>query len=189
MELPVPILLLGDDPSLSSGLGRILRDLGTLLSGMSEFRVGSLGLGGTGSARLPFVQYRMMSYEMGEVSLPQCWDEFAADKIGVILTIWDWSRLLWLARPEYCELESTRQWLEARRHKSFQLWGYVPVDAAGPNGALTAMGRECLLGFDRLLAYTPFGEQVMRATLGNEEADKRGVTWLGHGLNLKVWHP
>jgi hypothetical protein len=185
----VPILILSDCPSQSSGLARITRDLATLLSGMPEFRVATLGMQGTGSSRLPFHTYHLFSNEFGELSLPMCWDEFSQGEPGILLTIWDLSRLMWLARPEFCEQEDTREWLlHARRHK-LRLWSYVPVDSTGPHNRLTTYSREVLLGVDRILAYSPWALGVIRNTIGFEEAEKRGATWLPHGLNLKTFRP
>jgi glycosyltransferase involved in cell wall biosynthesis len=46
-----------------------------------------------------------------------------------------------------------------------------------------------LLGFDRLLAYGPFGESVIRRTIGDEEADKRHLTNLPHGIDGDTFFP
>jgi len=103
------------------------------------------------------------------------------------MTIWDVTRLLWLARPEYCEDEGLHSWLQDRRRRRFRLWGYIPIDATGLHNRLSAMSKECLLGFDRLLAYSPHGMSVIRNTIGESEAEKRGLEWLPHGLNLKTF--
>lgn len=186
---PRPILLIGDCPSQASGLARITRDLATLLASMPEFRVATLGWMGTGSARLPWTQYHMQAQEFGELSLPAVWDEFSRGAIGIVMTVWDWSRLVWLARPELCEIESTRTWLVKARQEKFKLWGYVPLDATGVNGRLTVMAKHTLLGFDRLLAYTPWARDVIAGTIGVEAAEARGLAWMPHGLNMKVWKP
>lgn len=186
--MPTPILLLSDDPSQSSGLARITRDLATVLTGQMEWRVGTLGWMGVGSSRLPWSQYHLHDHEEGQFSLPSVWDEFSQGERGIILTIWDLSRLQWLARPDLFE-SPAQEWLrEARSRLKFRLWGYLPIDAVGPGNRLSAMLRETLLGFDRLLAYSPWGEEVVRSTIGEEEAGKRGITWLPHGLG-KVWCP
>src|SRR6266704_2157834 len=185
----VPILVISDCPSQQSGLARITRDLCTLLASMPEFRVATLGVSGVGSCRLPFQTYHVRPGEWGEHDLPMVWDEFSQDQPGIVLTIFDLTRLLWLARPEYCEDEGLRGWLQDRRRRRFKLWGYVPVDSTGPRNRLSAMSHECLLGFDRLLAYSPWGEGVIRNTIGSEEAEKRGLTWIPHGLNLKTFAP
>src|SRR6266704_2503964 len=183
----VPILMISDCPSQQSGLARITRDLCTLLASMPEFRVATLGKYGLGSSRLPWQQYQMQADEWGNVSLPMAWDEFSQDRPGIVMTIWDVTRLLWLARPEYCEDEGLHSWLQDRRRRRFRLWGYIPIDATGLHNRLSAMSKECLLGFDRLLAYSPHGMSVIRNTIGESEAEKRGLEWLPHGLNLKTF--
>jgi glycosyltransferase involved in cell wall biosynthesis len=67
--------------------------------------------------------------------------------------------------------------------RPFELVGYVPIDSSGPNDRLTFPIMRTLLGFDRLLAYGPFGEGVIRRTIGDEEADKRHLTNLPHGID------
>jgi hypothetical protein len=189
MELPAPILVISDDPSQSSGLARITRDLCTLLASMPEFRVASLGWMGTGSARLPWAQYRMQAAEFGEYALPAVWDEHSRGKIGIVLTTWDATRITWLARPEFCEHAPTREWLQARRHKSFQLWSYLPFDAIGPRGRFTAIVKDTLLGIDRIVVPTPAALRWVIDTLGEEEAWKRGASWIPHPFDGKRFNP
>ena len=183
-----PILLMGDDPSATSGLARILRDLATLLSSMPEFRVATLGHSGTGSSRLPWTQYHMQPQEMGELSLPQVWEEHSKGDVGVIFPVWDATRLLWLARPEFCEVDATRQWLERRRKDGMiHLWAYMPFDACGPGGKFTTIVKETLLGIDRVLVPSPVALKWVVDTIGAEEAERRGADWLPHGLSLKTF--
>jgi hypothetical protein len=194
MPKPVPILLLSDSPDGVSGLGRITRDLASLLCTMPQFRVGTLGLGGTGSRHLPWSQYTLGrhadgSYEYGELSLARVWDDFAGSEPGVLFTINDLSRLLWLARPEYMADESMRAWVQAARADRMQLWSYIPLDSTGPNGKLTTQFAATLLGIDRILVTSPWAEQVVTATIGSEESVKRGLDWLPHGLNMQVFKP
>ncbi len=184
-----PILLISDDPSASSGLARITRDLATLLASMEEFRVGTLGLGGTGSARLPWPQYHMQPGEFGEITLAGVWDEFSRGEPGIVMTTWDATRTLWLARPELCELVDTREWLLSARVHKFKLHGYFPFDATGPGGRFTGLIRECLLGYDRILVPSPWARDQVVRTIGSEQAEARGTTWMPHALDGKVWKP
>ncbi len=183
MHRPVPILFLSDAPDQKSGLARIGRDLATLLARNHNFRVGYLGYGGTGSRIFPFAQYHMQPNEFGELSLPAVWDDFAGDDIGIVFTIWDLSRLLWLARPEFVEDQGLRTWLQGARGKRFKLWSYLPIDSTGQNGRLTGQSAETLLGIDRLLAYSPWAVDVVKDTIGPEESAKRGLDWMPHGIN------
>lgn len=185
--MPTPILLISDDPSGTSGLARITRDLCTLLSGMPEFRVGSLGWMGTGSARLHWPQYRMQAMEFGEYALPAVWDEFCQGQRGIIFTVWDATRLLWLAQPQLCEHKPIAEWLSYRRSE-FKWWGYFPFDACGPNNKFTALVRDVLLGCDRILVPSPIALGWVRNTIGEKEFVKRGAEWMPHGINTKTFH-
>ena len=183
----IPILLVSDCPSQTSGLARITRDLATVLAGMSEFRVATLGWMGTGSCRLPFQTYHMGASEWGEQSLPAVWDEWSRGEAGIVLAIWDKSRLLWLAQPQYTQDEWLRNWLLDARRRKFKAWLYTPIDSTGPMNRLTAISRDVLLGFDRLLVPSPWADDVVRRTIGAEAADARGLSWMPHGLNMKTF--
>lgn len=196
----VPLLIISDSPDAFSGLGRITRDLATVFCSMPEVRVATLGLGGRGSVRFPWMQYQLTrypngEYEFGELSLPIVWEDWSRGQQGVILTIQDLSRMLWLARPEHVADEHLKEWLilkrspDPSRDGGFRLWGYFPIDSTGPGNMLTIMSKETLLGYDRVLAYSPWAEGIVRNTIGHEEADRRGATWLPHGLSLREFHP
>lgn len=187
MDGPAPILLISDDPSRATGLGRITRDLATVLSTMPEFRVGTLGLGGTGSMRLPWCQYHMHHGEFGELSLPDVWEEFSRGGPGVVMAVWDWTRVVWLARPELAP-EHLRPWLQDARARKFKFWLYMPLDATGPGDRLTAMGRETLLGVDRILVPSPWARDVVERTIGEAEGRSRGLDWFPHGLDGNVFN-
>lgn len=182
----LPILLLSDSVDQHSGLARITRDLCTILSRNPRFRVGSLGRGGNPARSLPWTQYVIdeRGGMWGEGDLPHVWRDFAGSRRGVVLTIWDLTRTLWLARPEYSGDESLAAWL---REGHFDLWGYVTLDATGPQDKLSAQSTDCLLGYNRLLAYTKWGSGVIERTIGKDAAGKRGLDWLPHGLDLDLW--
>jgi len=71
----------------------------------------------------------------------------------------------------------------------FRKWLYAPVDASGPNDRLTFPLAQSLLGFDKILAYGKFGEDVIRRTLGDQESEKRGLTSLPHGISSDIFYP
>ena len=123
-------------------------------------------------------------------TLPDIWEDFAGREKGVILTIWDITRLTWLTQPKQSELlakysPTFREWLINR---PFRLWGYLPIDASGPNDRLTFPLMKALGGYDRLIAYGQFGEGVIRRTIGDEESEKRHLTWLPHGIDTGIFH-
>lgn len=176
---PIPLMLMSDSPSQTTGLSRITKDIALIAAEQPEFRVATYGRGGLGSIQLPFHQYDFAEdRQWGEQTIQDVWTDFSRHDPGVLLTIWDPSRLGWLARPRMSG--ALGDWL---RNRPFQLWGYIPVDSFGPNGRLTAYIRDTLQGFDRLLAYTLWGKQVLEDTLGRE------VDWLPHGYNPQVFQP
>jgi glycosyltransferase involved in cell wall biosynthesis len=187
VEFPIPILLMSDAPDQHSGLARITRDLASILCGQPEWRVGTYGWLGTGSSRLPWTQYHIRG-GWGEADFPAVWDEFSQGKPGVVLSVWDLHRIVWLARPDMLTEGELRKWLTDARAHRMRLWSYIPIDATGPGDRLTAMARETLLGIDRILAYSPWAADVVRRTIGDAEADKRGVSWMPHGLG-DTWTP
>lgn len=177
---PTPILFLSDSLNLPTGLARITKDLAVLTSQLPQFRVGVMGRGGIGSSRLPFAQFNFdASRQWGENDIQQVWEDFAADaRTGVIMTVWDPSRLGWFAQPRMDGALG-----EFLRSNRFARWGYFPVDSYGVGGKLTGEVRETLQGYDRVLAYTLFGKQVLEQTLVRE------VDWIPHGYNADVFKP
>jgi glycosyltransferase involved in cell wall biosynthesis len=176
----IPLLFLGDSPSVAGGLSRIGRDIALIASRMEEFRVGFLGRGGMPSSSLPFMQYTFPEMDQwGENWLQPVWEDFSKGEKGIVMTIWDPSRLLWLANPMGMPNE---KWLRARH---FQKWGYFPIDAEGPDGRLSITGIAALAGFDRHLAYGLFGSSVISGSLGTSAA----IDFLPHGINMEVFQP
>lgn len=176
---PVPLLFMSDNPALSTGLGRITKDLAVHASSLPEFRVGSLGRGGHSSTQLPFAQYSFSEDEQwGENLIESAWSDFAGSDPGIIMTVWDPSRLNWFANPMMGD--RLEQFLKSGR---FIRWGYIPVDSYGIGNKLTTQVKDTLLGYDRLLAYTLFGKQIIENTIGRE------VDWIPHGYDHEVFQP
>jgi len=179
---PTPILFLGDSPDLQTGLGRISRDLAVRVSSLPEFRVGFLGRGGCGSSQLPFHQYTFDErWDWGEQHLERVWREFSKGDSGILMTIWDPVRLHWLVdpRPEAFD----QQTFSFLRRPPFRRWGYFPVDATGPGDRLTGLAVAAVRGFNRRLAYTPWGASILSGSLGTE------VDWLPHGYDPASFSP
>lgn len=190
--MTIPLLILGDSPSAQTGLGRICRDLSTrIAANLSDvFDVATLGYGGFGDSSLPFFQYHIEGMENWFIpTLRDVWEDFAQDRQGVILTIWDASRLLWFSRPDnpgWCPDPKLREWLQ---HPPFKRWGYFPMDATGPNNQLSVMLKECMLGYDRVLAYSKWAEGIIRRSVDANTADRMGLTTLPHGIDTEIFHP
>lgn len=193
MGKPIPILFISDAVSGSSGLARITRDISTRVHEHlgDVYRVASYGYGSPGSSKIPFPQFVIEGMESWVMpTLPQVCEDFFGEDKGIIFTIFDLHRLTWLAAPNGCsELFSKFPDLQLWAIKRpFELFGYIPIDSSGPNDRLTFPIMKTLLGFDRLLAYGKFGEGVIRRTIGDEESDKRHLTWLPHGIDgEKFW--
>lgn len=180
----VPILFLSDSPELPTGLARITKDLAVLTSELPEFRVGVLGRGGHGSSKLPFAQYNFPeTAQWGEHHIESAWDDFAGKELGIVFTIWDASRLGWFAQPR---MEG--QLGKFLRSKRFVKWGYFPVDSYGIGGKLTGRMKDTLQGYDRHLAYTMFGKQILESTL-SDAGNVVELDWIPHGYNNNVFVP
>lgn len=184
--MPTPLLILSDAPTAGTGLGRITLDLATRIAQkMPEtFRVATAGYAGIVSRHLPFQQYIFEGMD-GFVTptLPDIWRDWAGDEKGILLTIWDLSRLGWLTRPEMnCEIPILRDFLLA---KPFRLWSYLPIDASGPQRKLTYPLAEALKGIDRPLAYGKWAAGVLDRTKGQEEGTAQ---FLPHGIDTTVFY-
>lgn len=188
-----PLLIVGDAVSSGTGLGRIAADLAIRIhENLSDvYRVASFGYGGPGSSKFPFPQYLQegMGSDWLLPSIQQVWNDFAGEEKGIILCIWDVSRLGWFSQPKQSKLldghPHLRQFL---LNPPFEKWLYTPVDAEGPNGRLTFPLMKALLGFDRIIAYGQFGERVIRDTISEEEADKRHLTGIPHGIDREIFY-
>jgi glycosyltransferase involved in cell wall biosynthesis len=191
MAKPLPLLIISDAVSAPTGFGRIA---GGVASRADEHlkdvcRVATLGYGGPGSRRFKFPQYAIEGMRKDFVipNLPEVWEDWAGDEPGVILFIWDASRLGWFSRPEVmCEDRSLRKFLTST---NFRRWIYNPVDAQGPHGGLTYPLAQTLLGFDRILAYGQWGENVMRKSLGDVFSQERDLGSIPHGVDSAIFYP
>lgn len=191
-DAPIPLLLLSDAPSCSSGLGRIARELATRIhTHLSDvFRVGVLGYGGPGSRKFGFQQYVIEGMSDWVIpTLPEVWEDFAGEERGIIFSIWDASRLLWFSQPRRCEMLNAhpilRDWLIKA---PFVPWGYFPIDAEGPNGKLSFPLNQTLLGYDRILAYGQWASDVIKRSIGEDNAQKRSLDFRPHGIDTDVFY-
>jgi len=190
------LLIVSDAISGSSGLARIARDLSVRihehLGDVYDFA--TAGYGGCGSAKFGFQQYHLESVQSDWVlpSLPEIVNDFAGKEQCICLFIWDPSRLGWFSQPERLGGETLlkypglKEWL---LKANIDRWIYAPVDASGPLDKLTFPLALTLMGFDRILAYGPFGEGVIRRTIGDQESDKRHLNWRPHGIDGDTFFP
>lgn len=183
---PAPLMILSDSPSAGSGLGRIAGDLACRIAEKlpDTFRICTFGYGGVSSRHLPYHQYTMEGVNDWICpTLPEVWDDWAKNEKGVLLTIWDLSRLGWLLRPEkQCENQGIRDFL---LKKPFQTWAYLPIDAEGPHGRLTFPLRETLKGVDRVLTYGKWAAGIVDRTLDRAEGT---CEYLPHGIDSYTFY-
>lgn len=187
-----PLLFLSDSPDDTTGLARIGRDLASRVCADPElselFTVGFLGRGGLGG-KFPWANYTIPhSYigmkdtrEWGSTVIEQVWNDFAGEEKGVVFSIWDPARMIWLSRPEHLFDSPAKTFL---LNRPFDLWGYFPIDGHTPiEKGLGKMAEEALHGYNRVLAYTEYGADVMGSVL------KKKLPFIPHGLDEKVWFP
>jgi glycosyltransferase involved in cell wall biosynthesis len=188
LRRPVPILFLGDAPELPTGLARIGRDLAIRVARMPEFRVGYLGREGTGSRSAPFQQYHYQltrTQQWAEDVLVNVWEDFAGSEQGIIFTVWDLSRTFWLSSngPHRTMLEKNL------------LWGYAAIDGEGmgKGGAMSPILTASAANYDRLLAYTQFGQRVLQTSLSTglvdiEQQQLQALDWMPHGYDPEIFY-
>jgi glycosyltransferase involved in cell wall biosynthesis len=180
------ILILSDSPTCTSGLGRISRDLAIRIAeNMSDVvEVATCGYGAPKSRHLPFEQYSVQDptttgWQVGE--LPQVWDDFVGDDEGILFTIWDASRLLWLGDSKYCTIPQLKKFLDAVPMKKIAYW---PIDAYGVEGKLSNILAYTVNQFDVSLAYTQFGANVLDATFSGKKHE-----FIPHGIDSSIFYP
>jgi glycosyltransferase involved in cell wall biosynthesis len=196
--MPTPLLILSDSPSSKSGLGRIARELALRIhENMGDiYRVGCVGPGFDDRIFMPYPNYPLHEMKNWVVTeLPEIWRCFAGEERGILLVIWDASRLLWLIDPaKYCKpaphitnSDTFEKYANLRtflQDKPFEIWTYSAIDAEGPNGKLSYLIREVLSKCDRVLAYSEWSARIIERTLGDKAIDA-----LPHGIDTQVWRP
>lgn len=186
LSRPVPLLLVGDcppDAKTQSGLGRITLDLARILSRMPEFQVGWLGRLALGSARYPWAQYSLGPHEQwGEERLREVWTDLAQGRKGVIMTVWDASRLLWLGQPQ----GEIAEWLGCGE---VDLWGYFMVDGPGIHAGVLPMAQWGTIdGYARALLASSWGLDLAEESAQFFGQQGKGdLDWLPHPLDLEVF--
>lgn len=179
---PTKLLILSDFPTAPTGLARITRELAERISYQMHdvFTVGVCGYGGTTSGSLPYMQYPVQrQLDMSIPQLPAVWNDFVGDDEGILLCIWNAAWLDWLVNPSVLPDGQLKSFLKQAKMKK---WLYAPIDAEGPKGRLPRSQKDIFNGFDRVLAYTDFGAQVIAETIG------KPVEHLPHGM-AGAFHP
>ncbi len=169
---PIPLLFFGDAPDSPTGLGRIGHDLAWIASSMPEFKVGYLGRGAFGRCRFPWASYSFGPQEQwGECRLQEAWEDLAGDREGIIMTVWDASRLLWFVNRQDPFLGSGR----------FRRFGYFMADGAGVNpNTLPQEQAHVVSQYDRVLMASQWAHSLVQAA-GPD------LDWLPHPINKAVF--
>ncbi len=188
MNLPLkplanPIMLISDSPGQPTGLARLCRDLATLVSAMPEFRVAVLGrtpYTGIDSRHFPWKSYPFPEAgQWGQDYILPAWKDFAGTDAGIIMTLWDLSRTLWMSRPQGMK-EDIEKFLGPGRN--YAKWAYVPVDATGPDEHGLPVGMvEAARGYERVCAASEWGANVVRR--------HRPSNWVPHPIHTDVFKP
>jgi glycosyltransferase involved in cell wall biosynthesis len=178
-----PLLIVSDLPTAATGLGRIAGELAERIAGnmANVFRVAVCGVGGTSSRHLRYMTYPVnVAPDMSIPALPAVWNDFAGDEEGVLLAIYNSSWCEWMVDPARLPQGDLRAFLQGN---PFKRWGYFPIDGEGPLGGLPRSQGRVFEGFDRLLAPTRFGAEVIRRTSGIE------CPVIPHGVDTTVFYP
>jgi glycosyltransferase involved in cell wall biosynthesis len=193
MKDKIPAIIVSDAPTAGTGFGRITADITSrAAASLSDvYEIATLGYGGINSRHLPCHHYTAEGMSGWIIpTLPEIWRDWAGDERGVVMFISDPARLQWFSRPEIPgDITKYPHVQEFLTNSPFERWIYAPIDASGPNDRLSFPLAQNLLGFDRILAYGKFGEDVIRRSIGEQESEKRGLTNLPHGINSEIFYP
>lgn len=165
--MSLPFLVVGDAPNLSTGLGRIARDLTSMLHN-AGIPVAQLGYGYDESS-WPWRVFSVRdTREWGQGDLHNAWWKAWGGQRGVVLTVWDPARCFSLS--------------EVAGTLGVQLWGYFAIDSTDVNGIISGPALFTMRRYQRVLAYTRWGAGVLKESLGHS------IQFLPHGLDFAVWH-
>lgn len=199
-DTKIPLLVVGDAPTLPTGLARICRDVTELvrrdcLTGVLPFRIAQLGLNYDGRRANWHVYPVQDTSNWGRGDIAKVWEDFAfagqrsfPHQKGVVWSFWDPGRcpaLYWALNQPDSErggLSPIQDWM-LQEIPWPRLWGYFAVDAENRAGSLGGPVPETLQGYQRVLGYTRWGAGVLSQAAG------RTVPNLPHGIDLDVFQP
>lgn len=161
----VPFMLLGDGPQESSGLGRIARDLGSLLA-HSDLPIDFVQVGGNVPPVWPHWRHYPLdrSDDWGAKCTVGLWESIFGKTPGILMIAWD---------PGRCA---------AYRNIPLpvQKWAYTAIDAPNTLGTLGGPGGAAIQEFDQVLAYGRWASTIVRTL-------RPTAAYLPHGLNLATY--
>lgn len=179
--MPIPLIVFGDGPRIPSGLARIARDLTARLVAEQDdlgIRVVQVGIdppGGWQWQSWDFYGFQESLRGYGRQELREVCTELEREtgQHPIVLAITDPARLYDITREPLNEQDDTPR---------MDLWGYLPIDAYNVSGAIGGPAAEAIKTMDRVLAYGPYGANVLKRTLGTP------VSHLPHGIE-PIFHP
>ena len=181
------LLIVSDAPTGTSGFGRITRDLATRIREHlgDKIEVATAGYGPPASKSLPFWHYSISDpvpngWQIPE--LPEIYNDLCDEgEELIIFFIWDLSRLLWAADPTFCTIPQLQTFMKDAPIKK---WVYVPIDAQGVDGKLSHVLAYAASRFDKVLAYTKFGSDILERTFTDKKFEH-----IPHGIDGEVFYP
>jgi glycosyltransferase involved in cell wall biosynthesis len=173
---PLLLVLLGDSPRQPSGLGRIARDLGDLLATrqvVDHFTLWQIGWENLEAdlavqPACDFTPFQDLDQDWGAGRIIPAIDR-RRQQLGlewkqvILFTVWDPARCF-----EY-------------RHFPGRTWGYFAIDGHDRQGTFGGPAAATVRAYDRVLAYTRYGAEILQRVLENS-----GVQYLPHG---HLWSP
>jgi len=138
-------------------------------------------MGGAGRRKFCWTQYSFPDNgQFGCDVIPQFWNDFAGNEPGIIMSLWDLSRMMYFGQPQGLPEPLARFYGPGR---NFERWGYVPCDGTGPNEVSLPVGMQgAAMGYDRILAASEWGANVIRNT-------RPDCDWIPHGLWMDKFKP
>jgi glycosyltransferase involved in cell wall biosynthesis len=167
---PTPLMLVGDGPQEPTGLGRILRDLGTRIV-QSDLPVELVSVGGPvppvwqGWRHFPLDERIHRGEDWGAGYVEALWRSVFGSRPGILWLIWDPSRLVYY------------QGFNA----PVQQWGYPAIDAGNRNETIGGPAGEAVARLDRVIAYGRWASTIYKTLREGP------VSYLPHGIDLETY--
>lgn len=165
------VLLIGDAPNEPSGLGRIARDIASIIHTMPDTTLYQAGLRYDGGIWPWHVFPIHDEANWGEADLPRILEQlnWPARQDLRIITVWDPARCYTIA-TQVAKLK------QAFPKHNVELWGYFAIDSCNEYGSITGPAAVAVQQYDRVLAYSKYGKRVL------ETVYNKHVRWIPHSV-------
>lgn len=165
------VLIMTDNPNISTGMGRVGREIGLGLW-KRGVDVHYLGWFGKTENKMPFPVYSTTNMYYGADVFVKVVEQVRPD---IVLTVGDRWMVEYIANPERVN-RFTRQ--------TFSWVGYMPIDGNAQGDKLPDGWGDTVRSMDKVVAYTYYGQRIIRNTC--PELD---VEVLYHGVDTKTYYP